>query len=165
MSILHLTKQIEELKKEVSVKDCHISSLKSKVWDSAVFNQHPFVTMAPLAFCVLFADDTNALCCNSSRFELIPVTLINSELKLITKWFKSNRLFLNIKKIMLYLVSNSKKTIITIWNKITNRWMWNWAGIQYKIPRGIYWTNCYCVVVLSFICLQVLFIWLFRCNM
>src|SRR6218665_1645904 len=44
---------------------------------------------------LLFADDTNALCSHDSWIEL--QDMVNTELKDISEWFKTNRLSLNIK--------------------------------------------------------------------
>jgi len=45
---------------------------------------------------LLFADDTNAFCSHDSWIEL--QNMVNTELKDISEWFKTNRLSLNIKK-------------------------------------------------------------------
>ena len=58
-----------------------------------------------LLYFILFADDTNILYSNRDLWQLMKI--VNSELIILSDWFKANKLSLNIKKITCYLVIKS----------------------------------------------------------
>ena len=57
--------------------------------------------ISKLLYFILFADDTNILYSNRDIWQLMEI--INSELQILSDWFKANKLSLNIKKTNLML--------------------------------------------------------------
>jgi hypothetical protein len=67
------------------------------------------IHVSEIADIILFADDTNMFFSHSSFDTLL--TLVNNELLKISKWFKLNKLSLNIKKTNYILFSSKRKTL------------------------------------------------------
>lgn len=60
---------------------------------------------------VMFADDTNVFLASNSHIELID--MLNGELKKVDRWFKANKLSLNLKKTNYILFDSNRRNVAT----------------------------------------------------